>query len=81
MSVREKVGLARSVVEEYPLGVVLSVSELPRSTWYYNRGRAVRSYEEKYSELRRPLEAIARAHPGYGSAGRCRNWASGSAEW
>ncbi len=66
MSVREKVGLARSGVEEYPLGVVLSVLQLARSTWYYDRGRAVRSYEEKYSELRRPLEAIARDHPGYG---------------
>ena len=40
----------------FPLGVVLSVLELARSTWYYHRARAVRSYEEKYAELRRPLE-------------------------
>ena len=66
MSVREKVGLARSAVEEYPLGAVLSALELARSTWYYHRGQAVRSYEEKYAELRRPLESIARDHPGYG---------------
>ncbi len=66
MSVREKVGLARSAVEEYPLRVVLLVLELARSTWYYHRARAVRSYEEKYAELRRPLEGIARDHPGYG---------------
>ena len=66
MSVREKVGLARSAVQEYPLGIVLSALELARSTWYYHRGRAMRSYEEKYAELRRPLEGIARAHPGYG---------------
>ena len=66
MSVREKVGLARSGVQEYPLGIILSALELARSTWYYHRGRAMRSYEEKYAELRRPLEGIARAHPGYG---------------
>lgn len=66
MSVREKVGLARSGVEEYPLGIVLSALELARSTWYYHRARAVRSYEEKYAELRRPLEGIARDHSGYG---------------
>jgi len=66
MSVREKVGLARSTIGQYPLAVVLSVLELARSTWYYHSGRAVRSYEEKYADLRRPLEGIARDHPGYG---------------
>ncbi len=42
------------------------VLELARSTWYYHSVRAVRSYEEKYADLRRPLEGIAQDHPGYG---------------
>jgi putative transposase len=66
MSVRRKLELARSVVEDHPTAVVLSVLELARSTWYYHRTRAPQSYEEKYAELRQPLEAIARAHPSYG---------------
>ena len=66
MSVAQKLELARSVGVDHPIGMVLSVLDLARSTWYYHRGRASRSYEEKYAELRAPLEAIAREHPGYG---------------
>ena len=66
MSVRRKVALARGAMGEYPLVIILAVLELARSTWYYHRGRADQSYEAKYADLRRPLEAIAREHPGYG---------------
>jgi putative transposase len=64
--VSQKLELARSVVDEYRVGVVLEVLELARSTWYYHRGREPQSYEAKYAGLRRPLEAIAREHPSYG---------------
>ena len=66
MSVAQKLELARSAAEDHPVGIVLSVLDLARSTWYYHRGRAPRSYEERYADLRAPLEAIAREHPGYG---------------
>lgn len=57
--------LARSVVTQYGTGPVLSVLELPRSTWYYHRqGRP--DYAEKYAHLRGPLEEIATRYPEYG---------------
>lgn len=66
MSVSEKLELARSVVDDHPIGAVLEVLELAPSTWYYHRGRAPGRYETKYADLRQPLESIAIQHPGYG---------------
>jgi len=66
MSVAQKLDLARGAAEDHPIGVVLSALELARATWYYHDGRKARSYEERYAELRAPLEAIAREHSGYG---------------
>ena len=66
MSVAHKLALARDAARDHPIGVVLSALELARSTWYYHRTRAAPSYEERYAELRAPLEAIAREHTGYG---------------
>jgi putative transposase len=66
MSVSQKLELARSAADDHPIGVVLDVLELARSTWYYHRGRVPQSYEAKYADLRQPLEAIAGEHPGYG---------------
>jgi putative transposase len=66
MSVSEKLELARSVVDDHPIGAVLEVLELAPSTWYYHRGRAPEGYEAKYADLRQPLESIAREHPSYG---------------
>lgn len=59
-----KVELVRQVQCEFGLAPALGVLGLPRSTWYYQAQRA--SYAERYAALRRPLEAIARAHPEYG---------------
>ena len=66
MSVAQKLELARDAARDHPIGVVLSALDLARSTWYYHRSQAAPSYEERYAELRAPLEAIAREHTGYG---------------
>lgn len=65
MSTAEKVELARPAIAEYGTGPVLSVLDLPRSTWYYHRKRRP-SYAEKYAHLRAPLEEIATKLPEYG---------------
>jgi len=65
MSAEQKVSLVESVRECYGLRPALWALELPKSTWYYHRTQKV-SYEEKYSELRPKLEAIAHQHPAYG---------------
>jgi putative transposase len=48
----------------YGLNSVLRAIGLNKRTWYYSRQR--QRYEEKYAYLRKPLFAIARAHPEYG---------------
>lgn len=65
MSTQQKVRLACSAVPEHGTGPVLSVLELPRSTWYYHR-QPRPSYAEKYAHLREPLEEIATELPEYG---------------
>jgi len=62
--VSAKVELVRQVHSEFGLALALAVLGLPRSTWYYQRQRT--AYAERHAALRRPLEAIARAHPEYG---------------
>ena len=59
-----KVELVRQVQNEFGVSPALAVLGLPRSTWYYQRRRV--SYPERHAALRRPLEAIAQAHPEYG---------------
>jgi len=63
--VAEKVRLVSAVRDRYGLAPALRAVELARSTWYYQSQRRV-PYEEKYAHLKRPLEAIAEAHPEYG---------------
>lgn len=65
MSTSEKVALAESARDDYGLPAVLSVLELPRSSWYYHQ-KHVKAYTEKYAHLRDPLESIAQEHPAYG---------------
>lgn len=65
MSTSEKVALAESARDDYDLPAVLSVLELPRSSWYYHQ-KHVKTYTEKYAHLRDPLESIAQEHPAYG---------------
>ncbi len=48
----------------YGLNRVLRAVGLNKRTWYYAQQR--QPYAEKYGYLRRPLFAIARAHPEYG---------------
>ncbi|MFO8183745.1 MAG: IS3 family transposase [Candidatus Aegiribacteria sp.] len=65
MSTIQKVDLTKEYRGEYPLTVLLGLLSLPRSTWYYHTGEK-RSYTDKYSHLREPLEQIAREHSAYG---------------
>jgi len=65
MSTAEKLDKARTAVADHPLPAVLSVLDLPRSTWYYHQPNRP-SYAEKWAHLRQPLESIARRNPEYG---------------
>ncbi len=65
MTTAQKVEVARDAVRSFPLGSVLSILELPRSTWYYNR-EPRSGYVERYAQLRPVLEEIAREHTEYG---------------
>lgn len=65
MSTTQKVTLVRTAVPTWGLRPALDSVGLARATWYFYRRRR-RDYAEKYWHLRRPLEAIARAHPEYG---------------
>ena len=65
MPTERKIELVSEVRSLFGLAPALAALSLPRSTWHY--WTAVRRpYEEKYSDLRRPLEVIARRHPEYG---------------
>ena len=61
----EKVELVREPREEHELSMLLSLLDLPPSTWYYHTRHSC-TYEEKYRYLRKPLEQIALDHPEYG---------------
>ena len=61
----EKVSLVQGVREEFGVCIPARLLGLARSTWYYWASEC-QSYEEKYRELKDPLEAIARAHSEYG---------------
>ncbi len=65
MSITQKVTLVRTAAPEWGLRPALAAVGLARATWYYYQRRR-RDYMVKYRHLRRPLEAIARAHPEYG---------------
>jgi len=65
MSTERKVALAREAKGKYAVSSVLAALELPRSRWYYRRKHGV-SYTEKHTDLKEPLETIAREHPEYG---------------
>jgi putative transposase len=65
MTTEQKVELVEKTWEEYGLRPALTVLELPKSTWYYQRNEKM-GYEEKYAALQPLLEQIARQHPEYG---------------
>lgn len=65
MITEQKVDLVAGALEEFGLDLALSAVLLPRSTWYYQI-RQRRTYGQKYADLRRPLNDIAREHPEYG---------------
>lgn len=54
----------RAFKDMYGLNSVFRAVGLNKRTWYYAQHR--QPYEEKYGYLRKPLFAIARAHPEYG---------------
>ncbi|MGH7676064.1 MAG: integrase core domain-containing protein [Gemmatimonadales bacterium] len=56
--------LVRAVRRRFGVSLALGLLGLARATWYYQRRR--QPYAEQHRHLRRPLEAIARAHPEYG---------------
>jgi putative transposase len=65
LSVAAKVALVRQAPRAVPLGTVLDVVCLGRSTWYAQRQKQP-PYGVRYAPLRAPLERIARTHPDYG---------------
>jgi transposase InsO family protein len=65
MTTEQKVDLVAGALDEFGLNSALSTVLLPRSTWYYQI-RQRRTYGQKYADLRRPLNDIAREHPEYG---------------
>jgi putative transposase len=65
MTTAEKVTLAKDAHGAHGLNSVLSVLDLPKSTWYYQKNQKI-PYEEKYAHVHPLLEDIARKHPGYG---------------
>jgi putative transposase len=60
-----KVALVKDAHETHGLNSVLSVLDLPKSTWYYHKNQKI-PYEDKYAHVHPLLEDIARKHPGYG---------------
>ncbi len=65
MTTAEKVALVKDAHGTHGLNSVLSVLDLPKSTWYYQKNQKI-PYEEKYAHVHPLLEDIARKHPGYG---------------
>lgn len=65
MTTAEKVARVAEAREHFGLAPALRVLGLPRATWYHHQ-RHVRPYPERHADLRAPLEAIVRQHPGYG---------------
>ena len=65
MTTEEKVALVKDAHETHGLNSVLSVLDLPKSTWYYHKNQKI-PYGEKYAHVHPLLEDIARKHPGYG---------------
>lgn len=64
MTTAQKAALVHDAHGCASLGVVLSVVDLPRSTWYYQASRL--AYEDKHASLKAPLFKIATAFPEYG---------------
>lgn len=64
MTIETKTRLVNAARKEFGAAAALRALSLSRSTYYYQSQRS--SYEEKYAHLRKPLEAVARAHPGFG---------------
>jgi|TARA_Y100000310_G_C20510740_1_gene728710 putative transposase len=65
MTTEEKVALVKDAHETHGLDSVLSVLDLPKSTWYYHRNQKV-SYQQKYAHVHPLLEDVAQKHPDYG---------------
>lgn len=66
MTTTEKVMVAEEAREEgYKLKPILTVLELPKSTWYYHQDRKA-NCEEKYAHLHPMIERIIQNNPAYG---------------
>jgi len=66
MSVAEKrARMDHLPAEQRGRAPALAALGLARSTWYYHR-RHGRPYAQRYADLQRPLQEIARSHPEYG---------------
>ena len=63
---KEEVKVGEKAQEEgYKLRSILSVLELPKSTWYHWQNKRV-DYTEKYAYLLNPIDKVIEDHPEYG---------------
>lgn len=65
MTTAGKVALVKDAHGTHRLDSVLSVLDLPKSTWYYHQNQKV-SYQQKYAHVHPLLEDVAQKHPDYG---------------
>ena len=61
----DKVKLVEEHKDEYGLNTCLAAIGLPKSTWYYWKGKKVSS-EEKYAHLQVPILEVVEENPSYG---------------
>lgn len=64
MTANEKMELVEEHKDEHGLCRCLEAAGLPKSTWYYRKGRT--SMEERDRELKEQILEVVREHPGYG---------------
>lgn len=57
--------IVRANRDKFGLNRMLSVLDLPSSTWYY-REKEKEKFEDKYNHLKPVIEEVIRAHPEYG---------------
>jgi putative transposase len=64
LTLDEKLGLVLRHGGDYGINQALAALKLSKGTWHYRQKR--KEYVEKHGTLKKPLLAIARAHPHYG---------------
>lgn len=64
MSISEKAALVATVVDEFGLAASLSVVDLARSTWFYQKKRI--PYEQRHAEVASLMQRVVVRSPDYG---------------